>query len=96
LLLSAAELIWILRFDFPFQQLGLLLFSLPLAVVPVPFFFCCHHFFFTAPTAQAGFPTEIFSGSVEQGATISHSSGYHSHVQILLQAMVSAAPFLQP
>jgi hypothetical protein len=50
LLLSPAKLIWILRFDFPFRQLGLLLFSLPLAVVPVSiflprssFFFCSHY-----------------------------------------------------
>jgi hypothetical protein len=42
------------------------------------------------------FPTEFFSGSVEQGATTGHSSSYDSQVQILLQAMDSAAPFLQP
>jgi hypothetical protein len=41
------------------------------------------------------FPTEFFSGSVEQGATTGHSFGYDSQVQILLQAMVSTAPFLQ-
>jgi hypothetical protein len=45
LLSSTTKLIWILLFDFPFRQLGLLLFSLPLAVVPVPFFFYGHHFF---------------------------------------------------
>jgi hypothetical protein len=97
LLLYAAKLIWILRFDFPFRQLGLLLFSLALAVVLVSIFLLQSSFFFFAPaTAQAGFPTEFFSGSVEQGATTGHSSGYDSQVQILLQAMVSAAPFLQP
>jgi hypothetical protein len=44
LLLSAAKLIWILCFDFPFRQL-VVLFSLPLTVVPVPFFFSGRHFF---------------------------------------------------
>jgi hypothetical protein len=96
LLLSTTKLIWILRFDFPFRQLGLLLFSLPLAVVPVSIFLLRSSFFFAPATARAGFLTEFFSGSVEQGATTGHSSGYDSQVQTLLQAMVSAAPLIQP
>jgi hypothetical protein len=96
LLLSAGKLIWILHFDFPFRQLGLLLCSLPLAVVPVSIFLLRSSFFFAPATAWAGFPTEFFSGSVEQGATTGHSSGYDSQVQTLLQAIVSAAPLIQP
>jgi hypothetical protein len=59
-------------------------FSLPAAGCPIlsatnscsrSIFLQRSSFFFAPATARAGFPTEIFSGSVEQGATISHSSG---------------------
>jgi hypothetical protein len=56
LLLSAVKLIWILHFDFPFRQLGLLLFSLPLAVVPVSIFLLRSSFFLLPLQLGQDFP----------------------------------------